>query len=49
MQDTKQEVNGGKARYEKGMELYKSGRINIGSNGLFKVSGIYKVVTEKIT
>ena len=36
-----------KCRYEKGMGLYKSGRVSIGSNGFFKVSG-FEVDTEKV-
>ncbi|MGE5444087.1 MAG: SWIM zinc finger family protein [Ignavibacteriales bacterium] len=37
-----------KSRYEKGMGLYKSGRVSIGPNGFFKVSG-FQVDTEKMT
>ncbi len=36
-----------KSRYEKGMGLYKSGRVSIGPNGLFKVSG-FQVDTERM-
>jgi len=39
----------GKSRHDKGMELYKAGKVSIGSNGLFKVSGYYDVDTEKMT
>ncbi len=35
------------SRYDKGMELYKSSRVSIGSSGLFKVSG-FEVDTEKM-
>jgi hypothetical protein len=35
------------SRYDKGMDSYKSGRVSIGSNGLFKVSG-FEVDTEKM-
>lgn len=34
-----QELNGNKSRYEKGLELYREGKVSIGSIGLFKVSG----------
>lgn len=34
-----------RGRYDKGMELYESGRVSIGPNGLFKVSG-FEVDTE---
>lgn len=36
-----------KAIYEKGMELYRQGKVRIDSNGYFKVSG-YQVDTEKV-
>jgi hypothetical protein len=36
-----------RSRYDKGMDLYKSGRVSIGSNGFFKVSG-FEVDTEKM-
>lgn len=50
MQETiKQELNGSKARYEKGLELYKQGKVSINGNGLFKVCGYYEVDTEKMT
>ncbi|MGE5443983.1 MAG: hypothetical protein ACM3SR_05185, partial [Ignavibacteriales bacterium] len=39
----------GKSRHDKGMELYKAGRVSINSNGLFKVSGYYDVDTERMT
>jgi hypothetical protein len=35
------------SRYDKGMDLYKSGRVSIGANGFFKVSG-FEVDTEKM-
>jgi len=35
------------SRYDKGMELYKSARVSIGFNGLFKVSG-FLLDTEKM-
>jgi hypothetical protein len=38
-QKAREELNGSKFRYEKGLELYKQGKVSIGSNGLFKVSG----------
>ncbi|MGE5444548.1 MAG: hypothetical protein ACM3SR_08095 [Ignavibacteriales bacterium] len=38
-----------KSRHDKGMELYKSGRVSIGANGLFKVSGYYECDTEKMS
>jgi hypothetical protein len=41
------ELKASRSRYDKGMELYKSGRVSIGSNGLFKVSG-FEVDTEKM-
>ncbi|MGE5444571.1 MAG: SWIM zinc finger family protein [Ignavibacteriales bacterium] len=41
--------NDSKSRYEKGRGLYKSSRVSIGSNGLFKVSGYYEVDTERMT
>ncbi len=37
-----------KARYEKGMELYRQGRVKIGSRRYFKVNG-YQVDPEKVT
>jgi len=33
----KTDLEASRSRYEKGLELYKSGRVSIGSNGLFKV------------
>jgi hypothetical protein len=33
------ELKEGNARYEKGMELYKQGKVSITSNGMFKVNG----------
>ena len=48
MQETsKKELNSSKSRYDKGLELYKSGRVSINSNGLFKVSG-FEVDTENM-
>ncbi len=47
-QEIKQELNGSKSRYEKGLELYKQGKVSISSNGLFKVCGYYEVDTEKM-
>ncbi len=44
-----QELNGSKSRYEKGLELYKQGKVSIGSNGLFKVCGYYEADTERMT
>jgi hypothetical protein len=44
---TKTELEASRSRYDKGMELYKSGRVSINSNGLFKVSG-FEVDTEKM-
>ena len=41
-------ILGADSRYEKGMELHKSGRVSTGSNGLFKVSDIYEVDTERM-
>ncbi len=41
------DLNGSKPRYEKGLELYKQGKVSINSNGLFKVSG-FEVDTEKM-
>ncbi|MGE5443637.1 MAG: hypothetical protein ACM3SR_03435 [Ignavibacteriales bacterium] len=41
--------NGSKSRHDKGMVLYKSGRVSISSNGLFIVSGYYEADTEKMT
>ena len=38
-----------RSRHDKGMELYKSGKVSIGDNGLFRVSGYYEVDTEKMT
>lgn len=38
-----------KSRYEKGKELYKEGKVRVGSNGLFKVSSYYEADTEKMT
>lgn len=38
-----------KSRYDKGMELYKQGKVRIAPNGLFKVSGYYEADTEKMT
>lgn len=46
---TKQELNGSKSRYEKGLELYKAGKVSIGNKGLSKVSGYCDVDTEKMT
>lgn len=49
------EVNGnnttlaqGKARYEKGMALYKQGKVSIGSEGYFKVNG-FTVDAERVS
>lgn len=44
----REELNSSKSRYEKGMELYKQGKVSIGSNGLFTVSGFYEVDIEKM-
>jgi hypothetical protein len=41
----REELNGSKSRYEKGMELYKQGKVSITGDGLFKVSGYYEVNT----
>ncbi len=48
------EVNGkdtteaqGKARYEKGMALYKQGKVSIGEDGYYKVNG-FRVDTERV-
>jgi hypothetical protein len=41
------DLKASRSRYEKGMELYKSGRVCIGSYGFFKVSG-FQVDTEKM-
>ncbi len=36
MQETiGEELNGSKSRYEKGLELYKQGKVSINNNGLF--------------
>ncbi|MGE5443921.1 MAG: hypothetical protein ACM3SR_04875 [Ignavibacteriales bacterium] len=43
----KNDLKSSHSRYDKGMELYKSGRVSIGSNGLFKVSG-FEVDTENM-
>jgi len=45
----REELNRSKSRYEKGLELYKQGKVSINSNGLFKVCGYYEVDTEKMT
>ena len=44
----REELNGSKSRYEKGMELYKQSKVSITGDGLFKVSGFYKVDTGKM-
>lgn len=38
-----------RSRYDKGMELYKEGKVKVGANGLFKVSGYYEADTERMT
>jgi hypothetical protein len=49
MQETlKQDLNNSKSRYEKGMEIYKSGKVSINCDGLFKVCGYYEVDTDKM-
>lgn len=44
----KQDLNRSKSRYEKGMEIYKSGKVSINGDGLFKVCGYYEVDTGKM-
>lgn len=41
------DLKASRSRYDKGLELYKSGRVSIGANGFFKVSG-FEVDTEKM-
>ncbi len=41
------DLKASRSRYDKGMDLYKSGRVSIGSNGFFRVSG-FQVDTEKM-
>ncbi|MGE5445793.1 MAG: hypothetical protein ACM3SR_14565 [Ignavibacteriales bacterium] len=38
-----------KSRYDKGMGLYKEGKVKVSSNGLFKISGYYECDPEKMT
>lgn len=40
-------LGAGKARYERGIELYKQGKVSINSKGYFEVNG-YQVDTEKV-
>lgn len=42
------DLKASRSRYDKGMGLYKSGRVSIGSNGVFRASAIYEVDTEKM-
>jgi hypothetical protein len=39
------DLKASRSRYDKGIELYRSGRLSIGPNGFFKVSG-FEVDTE---
>lgn len=41
------DLRSSRSRYDKGMELYKSSRVSIFSNGFFRVSG-FQVDTEKM-
>lgn len=43
----REDLNGSKSRCEKGLELYKQGKVSINSNGLFKVSG-FEMDTKKM-
>ena len=48
MQETK-ELNGSRARSDKGMELYKQGKVVVSKNDLLKVRGYYEADTGKMT